>query len=310
MQNPAPIALFVYNRPEHTRRTLKYLQDNLLAADSRLFVFSDAAKQTADEDLVQQVRTLIKQTRGFKSVKLIERQQNMGLARSIITGVTQLVNEYGKVIAFEDDLLASPHTLTYFNEALNKYEPEDKVMQIAAYMFPIKPTQPLPETFFLRSVSSWGWATWKRAWQYFETDINRLYEQFNEDNIYRFTVDGTMRNYWNQLLDFKAGKNDSWAIRWHASVFLHNGLVLYPAKSLIENIGHDGSGVHSIIESTYRVHASRAPVCYFPENIIENADALAAVKHFYKHRKGSWFKRSRKFMINKLFQLKQKIRRS
>jgi hypothetical protein len=307
MQNPAPIALFVYNRPEHTRRTLKYLQENLLAEDSRLFVFSDAAKHIEDEEKVNQVRALINQSSGFKSIKLIVRHQNMGLAKSIIAGVTQLVNEYGKVIVFEDDLLSSPHTLGYFNEALQRYEKEDRVMQIAAYMFPLRDKDALSETFFLRSINSWGWATWKRAWEQFEPDIDQLYSQFDLEKIYRFTVDGTMKNYWKQLLDFKKGKNDSWAIRWHASVFLKNGLVLYPAKSLIENIGHDGSGVHSIIEDTYQVHPSRKPVSSFPTMVQEDATALAMVKYFYKNRKGSWIKRGRKFVTNQWFKLKNRF---
>lgn len=308
MQKLAPIALFVYNRPEHTRRTLKYLQDNFLAEETRLFIFSDAARSPIDVDSVSEVRRLAAQVAGFKSVKLIARLHHMGLADSIISGVTQLVNEYGKVIVFEDDLLSSPYALRYFNEALQRYEKEDRVMQIAAYMFPLQSDTPLPQTFFLRSISSWGWATWKRAWDFFEPDINILYPQFDAAKIHRFTVDGTMQNYWIQLLDFKNGKNNSWAIRWHASLFLKNGLVLYPAKSLIENIGHDGSGVHSIIEDTYKVHPSRQPINAFPTRLEEEPLALKAVKNFYQHRKGSWFKRGRKFMVNQWFKLKKRLR--
>lgn len=307
MQNLAPIALFVYNRPEHTRRTVKYLQQNLLAEETRLFVFSDAPKNSADEEKVEQTRNLIKELNGFKSVKLIKRSNNMGLAASIIAGVTQLVNEYGKIIVFEDDLLSSPHALTYFNEALGIYENETQVMQIAAYMFPLKNKKNLPPTFFSRSISSWGWATWKRAWSSFEPDINTLYKQFNEEKIHQFTVEGTMMNYWKQFQDFKEGKNDSWAIRWHASVFLKNGLVLYPSSSLIENIGHDGSGVHSIIEDTYKVHLSRKPISSFPEIISEDTTALTQIKNFYTHRKGSWLKRGKKFIVNKWFNLKNKF---
>ena len=115
MQNLAPIALFVYNRPEHTRRTISYLQKNLLADESRLFIFSDAPKTEADKAKVDEVRQLIKEVTGFKSIKIIERKSNLGLAESIISGVTQLVNEYDKIIVFEDDLLSSPYTLQYFN---------------------------------------------------------------------------------------------------------------------------------------------------------------------------------------------------
>src|ERR1700688_2170905 len=135
MQNLAPIALFVYNRPEHTRRTLAYLQKNLLAEESRLFIFSEGPKNEADKAKVEEVRQLAKEVTGFKSVKVIERDKTLGLANSIISGVTKLVNEYDKVIVFEDDLLSSPYTLQYFNEALTRYADEDKVMHIGAYMY-------------------------------------------------------------------------------------------------------------------------------------------------------------------------------
>src|ERR1700744_1050421 len=173
MQNLAPIALFVYNRPDHTRRTLSYLQKNILAEESRLFIFSDGPKPPADETKVEQVRQLIQEISGFKSVKIISSKQNLGLANSIIKGVTQLVNEYGKVIVFEDDLLSSPYTLEYFNEALTRYADEEKVMHIGAYMFGID-NKNLPETFFYRIVYSWVWATWNRAWKNFVPDIDVL----------------------------------------------------------------------------------------------------------------------------------------
>ena len=162
MQNLAPIALFVYNRPQHTERTIKFLQQNLLAADSRLYIFSDGAKTQADEDKVNEVRSFIKSVEGFKSVKVIESKSNKGLANSIIEGVTQLNQNYGQVIVFEDDLVSSPHTLTYFNEALNRYREEEKVMHIGAYMYHLQ-EQNLPESFFYRAATSWGWATWQRA---------------------------------------------------------------------------------------------------------------------------------------------------
>src|ERR1700761_3412524 len=154
MQKLAPIALFVYNRPEHTRRTIAHLQKNLLADGSRLFIFSDAPKKEADNAKVEQVRHLIKDVNGFKAVKVIERSQNMGLANSIIDGVTNLVNEYGKVIVFEDDLLSSPYTLQYFNEGLTRYANEEKVMHIGAYMYALTDKK-LPETFFYRAATSW-----------------------------------------------------------------------------------------------------------------------------------------------------------
>lgn len=300
MQNLAPIALFVYNRPDHTRRTLSYLQKNLLAEDSRLFIFSDGAKTDDDRASVQEVRQIAAEVTGFKSVKVISRKQNMGLANSIISGVTQLVNEYGKVIVFEDDLLSSPYSLRFFNDALTRYEDNDEVMHIGAYMFDIK-DKTLPETFFFRAAFSWGWATWARAWKNFEPDIDKLIQAFDKEKINQFSIDGTM-NFWKQMQDFKAGKNNSWAIRWYASIFLKKGLTLNPLHSLIHNIGHDGSGVHSNIENMYQVQIAQQVVKQFPAIVQENEQAYHAIKYFLKNRKGSFLQRSLRFL--KQFRIK------
>lgn len=300
MQNLAPIALFVYNRPEHTRRTINYLQKNLLADESRLYIFSDAAKTPADKAKVDEVRELVKKIEGFKSVKVVERDHNLGLAESVISGVTQLVAEYGKVIAFEDDLLSSPYTLQYFNEALTRYADDEKVMHIGAYMYSLA-DKTLPQTFFFRAATSWGWATWARAWKDFEPDVDVLLNQFDQKKIARFSIEGTM-NFWKQLQGFKAGKNDSWAIRWYASIFLRDGLTLNPSHSLVHNIGNDGSGVHSNKEDMYHVQMAKEPVTEFPTEIVENPQAYAAIKNFLKNRKGTLLQRGLRFM--KQLQLK------
>jgi len=305
MQNLAPIALFVYNRPEHTRRTISYLKKNLLAEESRLFIFSDGPKTTAEIANVEQVRQIALQTTGFKAVKVINSDVNMGLANSIISGVSRLVKEYGKVIVFEDDLLSSPYTLQYFNNALNRYAEHEQVMHISAYMFDLK-KKDLAETFFFRAAFSWGWATWDRAWANFEPDVETLIAQFDADKINRFSIDGTM-NFWKQIQDFKAGKNNSWAIRWYASIFLKGGLTLNPRDSLIHNIGHDGTGVHSNIENTYQVQMARKPVNSFPSVIQEDQHAYTAIRYFLKNRKGNILKRGLRLM--KQIRIKYLMRR-
>jgi hypothetical protein len=289
MQNLAPIALFVYNRPDHTGRTLNFLQQNVLAKDSRLFIFSDAAKTQKDQDKVNEVRELIKDVKGFHSVEVIERDNNLGLANSIINGVTRLVKEFGTIIVLEDDLVTSPYTLQYFNDALEKYAAEDKVMHIGAYMYPLKASN-LPETFFYRIATSWGWATWERAWNNFQPDIEALMDDFDKQKINDFSLDGTM-NFWKQMLEFRSGKNNSWAIRWYASIFLKGGLSLNPSQSLINNIGHDGSGIHSGINDIYNVIINPNPVTDFPEQIEENKMADGQIKEFLKTRKGSLWTR-------------------
>ncbi|KQS41276.1 glycosyltransferase [Pedobacter sp. Leaf194] len=298
MQNPAPIALFVYNRPQHTERTLKFLQQNELAAESRLYIFSDGAKTKQEEDKVAEVRSIINNVDGFKSVKVIERKSNAGLANSIIAGVTQLINDYGKVIVFEDDLITSPHTLTYFNDGLTRYKEEEKVMHIGAYMYPIK-AESLPQSFFYRAATSWGWATWARAWKHFEPNIDTLLSQFDSKKKSAFSIDNTM-NFWKQMQEFKNGKNNSWAIRWYASIFLKGGLTLNPSQSLVNNIGHDGSGVHSGINDIYNVIINPKPIVEFPEVIEENEQAYQVIKLFLANRKGSLWDRIKRFLVEKI----------
>jgi len=298
MQNLAPIALFVYNRPQHTERTIKFLQQNELAAESRLYIFSDGAKTPQDEDRVAEVRAIINNVDGFKSIKIIERKSNAGLANSVIAGVSQLINDYGKVIVFEDDLITSPHTRTYFNDGLNRYQSEEKVMHIGAYMYPLR-AENLPQSFFYRAATSWGWATWGRAWQHFEPNIDTLLNQFDGKKKSAFAIDNTM-NFWKQMQEFKKGKNNSWAIRWYASIFLNDGLTLNPSQSLVNNIGHDGTGVHSGINDIYNVIINPRPITEFPSVIEENIAAYQTIKNFLANRKGNIWDRVKRFINEKI----------
>lgn len=240
----APIILFVYNRPDHTLRTLKALENNNLASESELFIYADAAKNEQSKAAVEQVREIINRNWRFKAVTLTLRESNCGLAANVIDGVTKIVEQYGQVIVLEDDLVTSPFALEYFNDALELYRHQDQVMQISGYGYPVKDIETLPETFFFRVANSWGWATWDRAWNRFNSDINALTDDFTAEQIHQFSIEGK-ENFWKQVKEFKTGKINSWAIRWYASVFKNNGLVLYPRNSLTQNIGNDGSGTHT-----------------------------------------------------------------
>ncbi|HEY9074495.1 MAG TPA: glycosyltransferase, partial [Desulfobaccales bacterium] len=170
--NLAPIALFVYNRPWHTRQTVESLQQNDPARDSDLFIFADGPKNPGLDPAVLQVREYIRGITGFKSVTLIEREQNLGLAQSLIEGVTRVCGNRGRVIVLEDDMVLSPYFLAYMNQGLDEYAQENRVISIHGYIFPHK--GPLPETFFLRGADCWGWATWQRGWSLFEPDGAKL----------------------------------------------------------------------------------------------------------------------------------------
>lgn len=241
--NLAPIALFAYNRPAHFLQTVEALQRNGLAAASPLHVFSDGPRTREAEAAVAEVRAVARTIDGFASVSVHEREHNSGLANSIIAGVTNLCDDHGRVIVVEDDLLVAPHFLEYVNEALDRYRDEQRVMQISGYMFPVD-MEAETDALFLPFTTSWGWATWARAWREFDPQM-RAFERLMADRRLRdeFNLEGAY-DYFDLLRRQQQGQVDSWAIRWYLSVFMRRGLTLYPARSLVENIGFDGSGTH------------------------------------------------------------------
>lgn len=253
----APIALFVYNRPEHTRRTIASLSKNEGASDSILYIFSDAAKTNADEALVQRVRSLIKEITGFKKVVIKLQSKNLGLAQSIISGVSSLCEEYGRVIVLEDDLETSRYFLRFMNDALDFYDKIPEVMHVSGFRYPAKPFES-EETFFLHVPLCWGWATWGRAWESYRKDL-ALMSQFDRKAIRRFNF-GNSYPFWLQLELNQSRKINTWFIFWYANLFLRKGLALFPARSLVKNIGMDNSGTNSGFSEDYHVQLSSTPI--------------------------------------------------
>ncbi len=276
----APIILFVYNRPWHTEQTIKALRNNFFADKSKLYIFSDAAKSVTEIENVEKVREYIKTINGFKQITITEREKNYGLANSIISGVTEIANKHGKIIVLEDDLVTSKYFLEYLNKALEIYKDDERVLHISSYMYPIK-FNTLSETFFSWFTSSWGWATWKRAWEYFEKDGNVFYENFTKELKYKFNIGGTY-NYYKMFKLQQLGKVDSWAIRWYASVFFNQGLCLHPTKSLVNNIGHDDSGVNCSTIDIFTVNVLNKPIKYFEKELFINRRIINEIKIYFR----------------------------
>lgn len=276
----APVALFVYNRPDHTRQVIEALKNNDLANETELFIFSDGAKSDLDRAKVDEVRKYLKIINGFKKVEIIERDHNFGLAESIIKGVTEIVNKYGRAVVLEDDLVTSQYFLTFMNQGLELYESNDQVISIHGYIYPVKDT--LPETFFLKGADCWGWATWKRGWDLFENDGVKLLQQLQQRNLTKEFDFNNSYPYTKMLHDQIAGKNSSWAIRWYASAFLNNKLTLYPGRSLVDNIGFDGSGTHCGVEQELINDVSNSSVKLNKISIEESVSTKKIVESYFK----------------------------
>lgn len=285
----APIVLFTYNRPDHVKQTIEALQKNEFASESDLIIYSDGAKDKTDELAIIETRKYLHTVEGFKSVQIIEREKNWGLAESLIDGITSVVDKYGKVIVMEDDLLTSPYYLRFMNQALEKYSDDDQIASIHGYVNPVK--EELPETFFLSYASSWGWATWQRAWRIFERDGSKLLNELQDKNLEQ-RLDFDNSYYFVKMLRNQIkGKNSSWAIRWYTSIVLKNKLCLYPGKSLVRQIGCDGSGTHSSNDDWFDVELSTSPINLIDIPIEESAVARKIYQKFYKSVKLTyWFK--------------------
>lgn len=278
----APIILFVYNRPEHTRHTLDALAMNEGAKESDLYIYCDGAKTDASEHQLQKistVRSIAGSESRFKQVIVVARNTNMGLANSVISGVTEVLDKYGKAIILEDDLVSDRYFLSYMNQALDMYTHNEDVACISGYIYPVK--KELPDSFFLKGADCWGWGTWKRAWTLFEKNGSKLLQELETRQLlHDFEFYGTYP-YIQMLKDQIAGKNNSWAILWYASAYLKNRFTLYPGKSLIHNIGIDGSGTHSGKSEQFAVEIRNSPVMLAKIPIEENLSAKKIVSHYF-----------------------------
>jgi len=279
----SPIALFVYNRPWHTRQTVESLKRNELASASELIIFSDAAKSEKNDYGVAKTREYIRSIKGFKSVEIVERKVNYGLARSIISGVADVVNKFGRIIVLEDDLITSAHFLRFMNDGLDIFENDERVISIHGYSYPVG--EGLPDYYFLKGADCWSWATWKRGWDLFEPDGVKLLNELKNKNLtYRFDFNGAYP-YTRMLEDQTKGINNSWAVRWYASAFISDKLTLYPGKSFVDNIGRDGSGVN--YETGKKDHIAKSVISsgykkISLENIAHSESAFNCIEKFHK----------------------------
>ena len=248
----SPIALFVYNRPNLTRHVLLALRKNKLFRSSKLFIFSDGPKDDDSEKSVKKVRNVLSNYNNLKNINITLNKDNKGLSTSIITGVSDILSDFKSVIVLEDDLITSTYFLKYMNTGLSLYENETDVASIHSYFYPVNSINQLPNYFFLKGADCWGWATWRDRWDLFENNPNELLNKINSMNLSNEFSLEKRAGFYNMLKDTSKGKIDSWAIRWHASMYLQNKLTLYPKVSFIHNIGNDGSGTHKAKTDSFK----------------------------------------------------------
>ncbi|MFC5775032.1 glycosyltransferase family 2 protein [Ectobacillus antri] len=234
------VVLFVFNRPEHTKRVLEGLKKNRV---EKLYIFADGARSTDDEEEVMEVRNLIKNI-DWCNTEIEYKEQNVGLAESIIKGVTGIFQRgYDGVIVLEDDCVPRSNFLKFMNDALVYYKDNKEVMHISGFGLPIKKYTD-SDIYFTPYPCSWGWGTWAECWNacnFYSVDAYReLLSSKEKSQAFNYAGEA-----FSEFLDFQVeGKVNSWLIRWYFHIFNTNGKCVWCYDSLIENKGFDGSGIH------------------------------------------------------------------
>lgn len=269
IESYAPIAIFVYKRPEHTFKCLSALVQNKEFYQSKIYVFCDGPKENESIDnrnLIEQTRDIIKGFDNEKTFIIHENETNKGLANSLVNGINFVFKQHEKIIVIEDDILVSVDFLKYINWGLNCFRENNKIATIQGFQFSIFKGK---QQYFLDSaVGCWGWATWNDRWNLYQSDANQLIDEIQSTNqISEFNINDTY-NFFELLNSTATGKIDSWAIKWYASLFTQKKLNLYPTISFTNNIGNDGSGSHN--EINYSNSTLGTFVKIDPNSIIQN----------------------------------------
>jgi hypothetical protein len=273
-----PVILIVYNRPQHTAKVLESLHRHNI---QNLYIFSDAPKSPQHSADVGHVRRLIHGIYWCKPV-IVERAENFGLARSIVSAVDMVFEQYDSLILLEDDCVPCPHFFDFIEDCLRKYEHNDRVFGISGY------TVPMPEQIIQKypydvyccpRIGSWGWATWKRAWRHYDRDLANVVSEAVKNDTDLTQGGSDFPGYITSYL--QGQKRDVWTLNWVVSVYLNNGVYIYPTRSHIENIGHDGSGVHCGSSRNFDTVLCKTKPSRYPDQIILSPEIMQTFKSYY-----------------------------
>lgn len=279
----APIVVFAFNRCDSLEKLIESLLLNSEAKDSELFLFVDGPREGNVNDIkgVNQIHEYVLSIKGFRKCTVSFSERNKGLGPSLISGITQVIDEYGKAIILEDDLQVTSNFLAFMNEGLDKYKDVENVFSICGYSNTVHPDKSyIFDTYFCTRSSSWGWATWKDRWDSVDWELKewKSYKQYS----HAFCKWGGS-DCWHMLSDWKKGKNSSWAIRFCFAQFLQDKLSLFPIKSKIIYDGNDGRGTNSKKYSRFKFEADNnsSKDFSYPASVGINKKLYSQAMHYH-----------------------------
>lgn len=291
MTQRAPIIVFGYNRPDHLTQTLAHLAQAQWAGDSDLWLFCDGPKPNADRSRIDAVRAVARDPvwrERFRSVRVKTSEVNKGLARSIIGGVSAVMEDAGRAIVVEDDVVVSPDFLAFMNDCLNFYASDPSVGSVTGFS-PLEatPADYAHDVMAIPRNCSQCWATWADRWREVDWEARDAARLWRDPALRRrFNAAGNDRA--DRLRRQLAGKIDSWSIRFGLWQTLTGRHTIYPVHNRVRNIGYDNSGVHTRGGQDVNAHALTEARPYRLEPVTEDPALIRAVARVYG---GPWHKR-------------------
>lgn len=282
----APIGISVYNRFDHFKKCIEHLQLNGLAKESELFIFSDFPSVDTDKKVIEDIRNYCKRITGFKKIHLIEREENFGGELNARNAFETLIYKYGKVIFLEDDILTAPGFLLYMNQALEYYKLNNKILSISAYSPPIsKPARYRYDVFALKRYNGWGSAMWKDRYDKIQDVSIEEYQAIinNPKAVKKISENG--EDILRMLKSEAYGEIDAFDVKAMYYQYINDMYTVYPVRSLTQNIGHDGTGVHCGVTNRFNVELwDKAEGFQFKKRIKPNTEIVKANRNFRDYK--------------------------
>jgi len=273
-----PVILMCYNRPKHTLEVLRALKQHDV---KNIYIFSDAPKRQEDTQAVSLVRRLVHSI-DWTEPKIIERTENLGLARNIVSAVDYVFERYDRLILLEDDCVPQRYFFDFMQICLKKYENNPKVFGISGYTvaIPDEILRSYPyDLYACPRIGSWGWATWKRAWKHYGRDLRKLVKIADEGNVDLTQGGADIPIFIEKFL--KGQLKDVWTLNWVLSVYINGGVYIYPTRSHIRNVGMDGIGLHCRRTDKYDSPCSNIRPTRYPEDIFLDERIMESFKSYY-----------------------------
>lgn len=274
-----PLILLIYNRPKKAKQMIRALRE---IKPKLLYVFLDGPKNEQEVHLIEQCRDLVVDGVDWTTPRLTCRSKNFGLAKSVVSAVYKVLTVHDRMVLLEDDCIPGPFFMNFMEMCLHKYEDVDNVMAATGYTVPIPQSirDEYPwSVYFAHRIGSWGWGTWRRAWEKYERDLRVVYDKAIASNVDLSQCGKDAKRYIEGQLE---DEKDTWTPNWLLALYLRNAYCVYPVVSHIQNIGFDGTGVHCGTSSSYDTPLATQVPTRFPDVPLDDASIMQNFRKWYR----------------------------